>query len=375
MKITNKIAVTGSFNGTINDLLKPFENSKELPRAKRLAPMYIKFGRLFKIRADIAFAQMCHETGLLRFTGIARPDWNNFCGLGITGPGAVQKFKTEDLGVVAHYAHLAWYVYPDHINSMCSREFDPRHFETEGKHHPKFNGNISIQRLAGSWAVPGDKYADKIVYYANIINSEITTELEPVSAIVETPIVSEIKSSSIVSELEKDDKLDLLVQMGHVGRKKGATGAFREIEFTQKLGNAMGLLLKGSGLKYRIMGADNWLKPEPNKAKIFMALHYDGSTNKNARGFSCGYKLGTNQRFKDTMAMSYKEFSGFNQRPDNYTIGLKNYYGYKHVDAMWYLVLEHGFGSNDIEREWMFANIDRIAKHHVEVIRRFLADG
>lgn len=357
MKINKGTNLIGIFQGTISDLLKPFENSNQLLRAKRLAPMYIKFGKLFKIRADLAFAQgPCHETGLLQFTGIAKPDWNNFCGLGITGPGAVQKFLTEDFGVIAHYAHLAWYCYKNHINSMCSKKFDPRHFEGDGKVHPKFNGDTSVSRLGGSWAVPGEKYSEKIVYYANIINGDTT-----------------INNGN--EEPEPDNnKFDIIVQLGHVGRKKGATGAYREQEFNQKLGDCMEPLLKASGIRYRIMGADNWLKPEPNKTKIFFAIHYDGSTNKKARGFSCGYKVGTNQRFKDTMAISYKQLSGFQQRSDNYTTGLKNYYGWKHADADFYLLLEHGFGTNDIEREWMFANIDRIAKHHVDVIVKFLKE-
>jgi len=394
MKITDKTAITGSFNSTVDDLLRPFADSKELQYAKRLAPMYIKFGSKFGIRADIAFAQMCHETGLLKFSGIAKPDWNNFCGLGVTGPRAVQKFLTEDHGVVAHYAHLSWYVFPDHKNSMCTREFDPRHFETPGKHHPKFNGDVTLKRLNGSWAVPGLTYATKIAHYANIINGnkeEVKVESKPESDIkseLETRKEFNFKSpTSMLYGADKvksvsDDKLDIIVQMGHVGRKRGATGAYKEREWTEKLGNAMKPLLKASGLKYRIMGADNWLKPKPNKAKIFFALHYDGSPNKNAKGFSCGFPLGTNQRFKDAMAMSYKAFSGFNQRPDNYTKGLKRYYAWtlsgkrkiQHVEADFYCLLEHGFGSNDIEREWMFGHINAIAKHHIEVIERFLAD-
>jgi N-acetylmuramoyl-L-alanine amidase len=375
--ITEKTAITGHWKGTVEDLLRPFANGGDIIRAKRLAPMYIKFCEKFKIRADIAFAQMCHETGLLKFTGIARPEWNNFCGLGITGPGAKQTFKTEDLGVVAHCAHLAWYVFPDHVNSMCSKNFDPRHFEAAGNHHPKYNGDVTLKRLAGSWAVPGDKYAQAIVKYANIINNfgTITDELEPislpepVSPIVETPANGETK-------------FDVIVQMGHVGRIKGATGAYREKGFTQKLGNSMASLLELTKLNYRVMGADDWLPIEPNRAKIFFALHYDGSTNKDARGYSLGFKPGTDEAFKEKLAVSYGKLAIPNishRRKDNYTQGLKLYYAWRddlkrkpHVVADWYALLEHGFGSNEIEREWMFKNIYNIAKHHVDLIVEFL---
>ena len=398
MKITEKTSMIGIFNGTINDLLKPFENSNQLEWAKRLAPIYIKFGRLFRLRADLAFAQMCHETGLLKFTGIAKPDWHNFCGLGVTGPGAVQKFLTDDFGVVAHYAHLAWYYYPDHINSMCSKKFDPRHFGDIEKPHPKYNGDTTLGRLNGSWAVPGKTYAKKIAYYANIINGnkdKPEPESEPKPEPIREPIrepkpapksyfdYSKLIANRISSIKPKSTIYDIIVQMGHVGRKKGATGAPGERDWTEKLGKAMKPLLKKSGLKFRIMGADNWLKKKPNKAKIFFSLHYDGSTNKNARGFSCGYPVGTNQRFKDAMAMSYKQFTEFNQRPDNYTKGLRNYYAWtltgrrkiQHVEANYYCLLEHFFGTNDIEHEWGFANIDKIAKHHVNLIVKFLKEN
>ena len=105
-----------------------------------------------------------------------------------------------------------------------------------------------------------------------------------------------------------------------------------------------------------------------------MALHYDGSKNKDANGYSCGYKPETNQLFKENMAISYGKLCGFKRRPDNYTTGLKKYYGYNHTKADFYLVLEHGFGTNKKERNWMFANIDNIAKHHTDFIVNFLKD-
>ena len=137
MLITEKTAVRGHFLGTENDLIRPFvlKGSGKTDWARRLAPIYLKYDRKFNIRADIAFAQMCHETGMLEFTGIAKPEWNNFAGIGITGPGAVQTFKTEELGVLAQFVHLAWYIYPDHVNSLCSRTYDPRHFEAVGIPH------------------------------------------------------------------------------------------------------------------------------------------------------------------------------------------------------------------------------------------------
>ncbi|MHB1347083.1 MAG: glucosaminidase domain-containing protein, partial [Candidatus Humimicrobiaceae bacterium] len=150
---------------SVDQLLRPFvaRGSRQMERARRLANIYIQWGQAFNIRADIAWAQMCHETGLLEFTGIAKPEWNNFAGVGITGPGAMVTFASEELGVVAHYAHLAWYVYPNDVNAYCNRNYDPRHI---GAH--RFNGDSSLNTLNGRWA-PASDYVSKIVYFANQI--------------------------------------------------------------------------------------------------------------------------------------------------------------------------------------------------------------
>ena len=229
---------------------------------------------------------------------------------------------------------------------------------------------VNIGDLGGLYAVPGTVYASKIAYYANVINNTLDNSLED----VETPLTElKTKEPTILSPVVSD-KLDIIIQEGHIGRTKGATGAYREQEFTKALGDAMKPLLDETSLNYRIMEADNWLKPEPNQCKIFMALHYDGSKNTDANGYSCGYKPDTNQLFKEEIAISYGKLCGFKRRPDNYTVGLKKYYGYNHTKADFYLVLEHGFGTNKKERNWMFANIDNIAKHHVSLIVKFLKD-
>lgn len=154
--ITKDTSLVGIFGGTEYDLYKlyitygPPDVDKE--RVKRLAPLFIKWGKKFTIRADLAWCQTVHETDWLRFSGIAKKEWNNFAGIGVTGPpGVGNRFKTEELGVIAQFAHLAWYVTPVHVNSYCNQKYDPRHF---GSSH-RYNGNTTIDRLAGHWAVPG----------------------------------------------------------------------------------------------------------------------------------------------------------------------------------------------------------------------------
>jgi hypothetical protein len=365
--IDNSFVMKGFFNGTIEDLLRPFQGSNELERAKRLAPMYIKYCTKFGIRTDVAFAQMCHETGLLQFTGTVKADWNNFAGVGITGPTAVQTFKTEDLGVIAHVAHLAWYCFKDHVNSLCSRQFDPRHFESDGNHHPHYNGDVTLGHLNGNWA-PSPTYTDKIIKFLKIINGE--------KEIVKPKPIQELKPepepTTVTSTVTEN--LDLILQMGHVGRTTGSTGTKGEQVFNKALGDEMDKLLKPTTIKYKIIGADNWLKPEPNKATIFLALHADGSTNPSARGFSMGFKLGTDESFKEVLAKDYGQLCKFTRRKDNYTTGLAKYYGYKHVEAKYCNIIEHGFLSNKIEHDWLVSHIKEIAQNHVLTIVKFIRE-
>ena len=152
---------------TVDQLVSIFvsRGSTKVEWARRIAPIYIQYGKLFNLRADIAWAQMCHETGFLEFTGDVKPNQNNFVGLGATGGGVPgNSFATEELGIIAHYAHLAWYYYPNHINQYCSITYDPRHSDT----HWRYTGDTTIGFLNGRWA-PGATYTDKILLFANQI--------------------------------------------------------------------------------------------------------------------------------------------------------------------------------------------------------------
>jgi hypothetical protein len=54
---------------------------------EELASLYREEAAIEGINHDIAFVQMCLETGFLRFGGLVTPEMNNFCGLGSIGPG------------------------------------------------------------------------------------------------------------------------------------------------------------------------------------------------------------------------------------------------------------------------------------------------
>jgi N-acetylmuramoyl-L-alanine amidase len=172
--VTNDTSLRGVSQVTEQQLVDLFRKrgfTAQVARAQELAPLYIKWGREFSIRADIAWAQMVHETGFLTFGGIVPPDANNFAGIGATGaknPDGTymfNRFATPELGVIAHYARLAWYVYPDHVNEYCSPQFDPRRAILGNRHG--YRGH-NLGTLNRRWA-PSPTYTDKIIEFANMI--------------------------------------------------------------------------------------------------------------------------------------------------------------------------------------------------------------
>ncbi|MCL5735702.1 MAG: S-layer homology domain-containing protein [Actinobacteria bacterium] len=175
---TDTAGLNGRFLGDSTDLVRYFRaagvgDGKFSVPLETLAKLYVKYGERFGIRADMAWAQMIHETGYGRYGGVVLPEQNNMAGIGATGPGvAGNSFATAELGVVAQFAHLAWYVYPDHLDdpycAMVAQPADgpiatpgdPRHFlQPDGGPH---KGNVrTLYDLSGKWAV-GSDYGDAI---------------------------------------------------------------------------------------------------------------------------------------------------------------------------------------------------------------------
>jgi len=121
--------------------------------ADELAVLYIEEAYIEGVNHDAAFAQMCLETGFLRFGGLVIPDMNNFCGLGAIGPGQEGIwFPDPRTGVRAHIQHLKVYATDEPLN----RELvDPRNILVRSGSSPKISG------LSGTWA-EDTYYAEKI---------------------------------------------------------------------------------------------------------------------------------------------------------------------------------------------------------------------
>jgi N-acetylmuramoyl-L-alanine amidase len=139
-----------------------------------LIPLYWDIAPHIGVRADVAFAQACKETGFGRFGRAVTPAHRNPCGLKIPEPAgkadddptAHQSFPTWEVGIRAHLEHLALYAgapgYPLTYTKISRTRWtgataDPRHFAfIYGK------ANNSVEGLSGAWA-PAADYGQSIV--------------------------------------------------------------------------------------------------------------------------------------------------------------------------------------------------------------------
>lgn len=128
-------------------------------KAARLARLYREEARIEAVNADVAFVQMCLETGFLKFGNLVAEDMNNFCGLGAIGPGQPGlRFPDEQTGVRAHIQHLQAY---GSKARLVQESVDPRYkyVKPRGK-APKLGG------LSGTWA-SDPQYGDKLAVLLN----------------------------------------------------------------------------------------------------------------------------------------------------------------------------------------------------------------
>ncbi|NOY50242.1 MAG: glucosaminidase domain-containing protein [Chlorobi bacterium] len=131
------------------------ENNKTISykRSMGIASIYIEEANKEGINYDVAFSQMCLETGFLNYGGDVDPGQNNFCGLGVTGGGVKGlSFEDERKGIRAHIQHLKAYASTDKLNT----ELVDERFRFVKRGSAK-----KVDELTGKWA--SDKnYGKKI---------------------------------------------------------------------------------------------------------------------------------------------------------------------------------------------------------------------
>ncbi len=132
------------------------ENNPDKDRAKveRMAALYKEEAAVEWVNADVAFVQMCLETGFLDFGGLVTEEMNNFCGLGSIGPGQPGlAFPDERTGVRAHVQHLKAY---GSTEPLAGELVDPRYKYVNPK-----GKSPTIFGLGGTWAADLE-YGDKL---------------------------------------------------------------------------------------------------------------------------------------------------------------------------------------------------------------------
>jgi hypothetical protein len=119
----------------------------------RLVKTYIIECRREGINYDVAFCQMCLETGFLTFTGSVSRYQNNFAGLGaVNAYTDGDWFGSMEEGVRAHIQHLKAYASWDPITPPLA--------DRRLQHVPR--GTVkTIYDLTGSWAAD-PAYGNKI---------------------------------------------------------------------------------------------------------------------------------------------------------------------------------------------------------------------
>jgi hypothetical protein len=130
------------------------QNSDALDLFPDLPSLYIEEAAREGVNHDIAFSQMCLETGYLAFGGDVEPTQNNFCGLGTTGGGVKGAFFPDArTGVKAHIQHLKAYA---STAPAMPPIVDPR-FDLVSRGIAPLVGNLS-----GRWATDS-QYGTKIM--------------------------------------------------------------------------------------------------------------------------------------------------------------------------------------------------------------------
>ena len=122
----------------------------------RLADYYLEEAAIEGINSDLAFVQMCLETGFLGYGNLVLPEMNNFCGLGAMDaehPG--EYFESEQIGVRAHIQHLQAYATTAEVE-LKQELVDPRY---SWPHRTKLAH--TVYDLAGNWATDPE-YGSKL---------------------------------------------------------------------------------------------------------------------------------------------------------------------------------------------------------------------
>jgi len=170
----------------------------------------------------------------------------------------------------------------------------------------------------------------------------------------------------------------ILVQAGHIAPREsfleGGTGTVREQELTFALRKRLVSLLNVDDRFDPFPFPGDLPEPPGFKCDAGLFLHGDGSSNKAATGISFGFPIDpVNSRLAKLIWNEFEKIPGHPpHHADNYTEGLRQYYGYRRTNTAGPEVLvEHGFMTNPAEQKWVFAHLNELAHAEYVALCRF----
>ena len=155
----------------------------------------------------------------------------------------------------------------------------------------------------------------------------------------------------------------VLIQAGHEGRTCGNTGAeckkYREEAWNMIVADEVLRQLKTWNIDAKRIPADAL----PQRAKIAVAIHFDGAKRICHSGASVGYPDNNASRaFAQRWKSLYKHYFPFNWHEDNFTENLKHYYAYRWIDAEKFVVLELGEITCERQVQWLHPRLKKIGQ-------------
>ena len=154
----------------------------------------------------------------------------------------------------------------------------------------------------------------------------------------------------------------VVVQAGHEGRVGGNTGAvsgkLQEVKWNIIVANSVAKQLKAWDIEVKRVPADTKL----TKAKLAVAIHFDGSSKQCTSGASIGYKNESSKEFAKHWKRAYSHYFPFAWQEDNFTKNLANYYGYYYIRADKFLVLELGEITCNKQTKWLKPRLKKIGQ-------------
>lgn len=159
-------------------------------------------------------------------------------------------------------------------------------------------------------------------------------------------------------------RADVLLSAGHQGRPASCAGfpkhkcnlgAAGERERTPVVVAEAARILRARGVSVIVEPAD-FVGTFSVQDAVF--IHFDGSVPACASGASIGYHRSEDKAAAKAWRALYTKSWKFRFQPDNFTVGLRDYYGFRQVDAMdAALVLELGELTCPAQRAWLAPRI------------------